>query len=99
MRELLTNYGKIDILWFDFSYENPDPKKILGFAKGIRADENPKPWMQYGGGKGKSEWEAEELISLVRSIAPDVIINNRTDIPQDIFTPEQSQPKGWMRDA
>lgn len=23
VRELLTNYGKIDILWFDFSYNNP----------------------------------------------------------------------------
>ena len=34
--ELLTNYGKIDILWFDFSYP---PYK------------NPPEWMQFGGGK------------------------------------------------
>lgn len=98
VRELLTNYGKIDILWFDFSFPNPDPKKILGFAKEARVDPNPKPWMQFDGGKGKEEWEAEKLISLVRSITPEIIINNRTGIPQDIFTPEQSQPKGWMRD-
>ena len=41
VRELLTGYGKIDILWFDFSYP-ADPEK----------SDAPK-WMQFGGGKGK----------------------------------------------
>lgn len=72
--ELMTNYGKIDIMWFDFSY---------------RPMENPPDWMQFGGGKEKDEWEAEELIRLVRSYNPDIIINNRTRIPQDIICPEQ----------
>ena len=31
--ELLTNYGKIDALWFDFSYPNPDPIALLSFDK------------------------------------------------------------------
>nr|MCR5485085.1 alpha-L-fucosidase [Clostridiales bacterium] len=68
--ELLTNYGKIDILWFDFSFED----------------------------KGKNEWEAEKLISTARSIQPDIIIDNRTGIDQDIYTPEQSEVREWVRD-
>ena len=81
--ELLTNYGKIDILWFDFSYPPL---------------ENPPEWMQFGGGKGKDQWEAEKLIALVRSLAPDIIVNDRTQIPQDLVTPEQNHPELRVRD-
>jgi len=73
--ELLTKYGKIDILWFDFSYPPMD---------------NPPAWMQYGGGKGKDQWEAEKMIALIRSLAPDIILNDRIQIPQDLVTPEQN---------
>ena len=74
VRELLTNYGKIDILWFDFSY-------------GARPD--APEWMWHGGAKGKDEWEAERLIALARELQPGVIINNRTQLEQDLATPEQ----------
>ncbi len=77
--ELLTNYGRIDVLWFDFSYEK-DPK----FPE----------WMR---GKGKDEWEAEELIATARRLQPGIIIDNRTQIEQDIWTPEQYQPQEWPR--
>lgn len=77
--ELLTNYGKIDILWFDFSYEkNP----------------NSPDWMT---GKGKNEWEAEELIKTARSLQPGIIIDNRTELEQDLWTPEQYQMLEWVR--
>ncbi len=100
VEELMTNYGKIDILWFDFTYPNPDPVKILGFDKAHPApDPNKKPWMKGDGGKCKDDWEAEKLISLVRKYQPDIIINNRTGIPQDIFTPEQSTPTSWIKDV
>lgn len=79
--ELLTNYGKIDIIWFDYSYTE---------EKGPEG----KSWLR---GKGKDDWEAEKLIRLVRELQPHIIINNRTDIDQDIWTPEQYQPVGWMR--
>ena len=82
--ELLTNYGKIDILWFDFSY---DPEE---------REEN-RPWMQYGGGKGKNEWEAEALIKTARDLQPEIIIDNRTQLEQDIWTPEQYQPMEWLK--
>ncbi len=79
--ELLTNYGKIDILWFDFSY--PGSKDIL----------NPPKL-----GKGKDDWEAEELIATARRYQPDIIIDNRTGLEQDVWTPEQYQPKEWVTD-
>ena len=81
VRELLTNYGKIDILWFDFSYSG---------AKG----EGDKAWMK---GKGKDDWEAEKLIALARELQPGIIIDNRTEIEQDLWTPEQYQPTQWIR--
>ena len=62
VRELLTNYGKIDILWFDFSYANKEPVEVLPGAKPA------KPWMQHNGWKGKDEWESEKLISLIRKV-------------------------------
>ena len=77
VRELVTNYGKLDIMWFDYSYYPP---------------ENAYPWMQFGGGKSKNEWDAEGLLKMVREHQPGVIINNRTHIEQDFTTPEQSDP-------
>ncbi|MDD3766739.1 MAG: alpha-L-fucosidase [Eubacteriales bacterium] len=80
VEELLTNYGKIDILWFDYSYSQQHPEQ--------------KDWMK---GKGKDDWESEKLIELVRKLQPHIIINNRTEIDQDLWTPEQYQPIEWLR--
>lgn len=79
--ELLTNYGKIDVLWFDFSYSQ---------NKGT----GDKAWQA---GKGKEDWEAEELLALARKLQPHIIIDNRTEIDQDLWTPEQYQPTEWIR--
>ena len=76
--ELLTNYGKIDILWFDFSYPNSEYRGMKG--------------------KGKLDWEAEQLIATARRLQPEIIIDNRTEIEQDLWTPEQYQPTDWIRD-
>jgi alpha-L-fucosidase len=48
------------------------------------------------GGKGKKEWQSEKLIEMVRELAPGILINDRTEIPQDFVTPEQVQPTGWV---
>ncbi|MCM8817390.1 MAG: alpha-L-fucosidase [Candidatus Omnitrophica bacterium] len=73
VRELLTNYGKIDIIWFDFSYP-PRPNA-------------PADWV----GKGRQDWDSENLVKLVRSLQPHIIMNNRLDLPDqwDFLTPEQ----------
>ena len=68
-RELLTEFGTVDILWYDFSY----------------------------GGKGKEQWRSEELIQMIRGLQPDIILNDRLQIDQDIKTPEQYQPRGWVQ--
>jgi len=79
--ELLTRYGDIDILWFDFSY-------------GKNQGAGDKAWMK---GKSKDDWEAEALIATARAIRPGIIIDNRTDLEQDLWTPEQWQPLEWVR--
>jgi len=76
--ELLTNYGKIDILWFDYSYG------------GTPGGKWPK-------GKGKEDWESEKLLAVARELQPNIIIDNRTDIEQDLWTPEQFQPAEWLK--
>ncbi len=75
-RELLTKYGKIDILWYDFSYPKPD-----------------------GLGKGKADWQSEKLYKLIRKLQPNIILDDRLDLPGgwDVKTPEQYQPREWMR--
>lgn len=79
--ELLTNYGKIDILWFDFSYA-----EMRG--------EGERSWQV---GKGKEDWESEKLLATARSLQPNIIIDNRADVDQDLWTPEQFQPENWWR--
>lgn len=74
-RELLTNYGSIDILWYDFS---------------VAANER-------FAGKGRETWRSEELIKLVRSLQPKIILNDRLQIDQDVKTPEQYQPREWVK--
>ncbi len=49
VRELVTNYGKIDIMWFDFAYDDMKGEK----------------------------WRATELINMIRSYQPDILIDNR----------------------
>ncbi|MBR4125908.1 MAG: alpha-L-fucosidase [Victivallales bacterium] len=73
-RELMTEFGKVDILWYDFSVSP--------------SDRFP--------GKGKDVWHSEELLKLIRSYQPDILINDRLQIDQDIKTPEQYQPRTWL---
>ncbi len=79
VRELLTNYGPIDIIWYDFSYGGREHRGLPG--------------------KGRADWESEQLLELTRELQPNIIINNRLDLPReqaDIHTPEQVQPREWV---
>jgi alpha-L-fucosidase len=79
VRELLTGYGKIDVIWFDFSYPDRTYRNLPG--------------------KGRQDWQSEELLALVRQLQPDIIVNNRLDLIgqpgylPDITTPEQYTPR------
>ena len=74
--ELLTNYGQIDVMWFDFTYNRATGKKA-------------------------EDWEAEELLALVRKLAPNILIDDRLGLPGsgDFKSPEQYVPRDGMRDA
>lgn len=87
VREICTNYGKIDVLWFDFSYD-----ELRGEA-----------------------WKGTELIDMVRSLQPDVIIDNRLEVSGegygslatgnpapyhgDFVSPEQMIPPNGIQDV
>ena len=58
--ELLTNYGKIDILWYDVA----------------------QPMETHEG------WNSLAMNQMVRSLQPDIIINNRSLLEEDFQTPE-----------
>ena len=75
VEELMTQFGKIDIIWFDFTVRPAD-----GFP-----------------GKGKEIWQSEKLLKMIRSYQPDIIINDRLEIDQDVKTPEQFQPREWFK--
>jgi alpha-L-fucosidase len=76
VRELLTNYGKIDILWLDFSYPQRD-------------------W-DWSRGKGREDWQSEKLVAMIRELQPEILLNNRADVPGDFYTPEQVVPRSWV---
>lgn len=77
-RELLTRFGKIDIMWFDFSYAHFPP------YDGMK-------------GKGKEDWQSEPLLAMVRALQPGIVVNDRMELAGDVRTPEEYQPRGWMR--
>jgi alpha-L-fucosidase len=89
IRELLTNYGKIDILWYDGGGDD-----WLGLG-GIEWDEQnwwhsrdhafpqKKPY------SGRPLWEPQKLTAMVRELQPDIVINNRGGWEGDFITPER----------
>jgi alpha-L-fucosidase len=59
------------------------------------------PGRDYKGlpGKGRDDWESEKLLEMIRELKPNIILNNRLDLPvaADIYTPEQYQPREWVK--
>jgi alpha-L-fucosidase len=95
VRELLTNYGKIDILWFDGGGDD-----WLGFgglefggAKGPGWHSRDAKWPQKEHFKGKPLWESEKLYDMIRKLQPKIVMNDRAgslglDWEGDFHTPE-----------
>lgn len=57
IKELCTEYGKLDLMWFDFSYDD-----LRGEA-----------------------WKATELVKMIRTYQPDVIMDNRLEVSGEGF--------------
>lgn len=75
VRELLSNFGTIDLMFFDFSIPGED-------------------------GKGRDDWQSRKLLDMVRSLQPDILVNDRLDLRDeqdgwDYLTPEQHMPSSW----
>lgn len=58
VRELMTQYGPVDLLWFDGNYLGPVVMR------------------------------SAELVAMVRSLQPQIVINDRSGLPEDYATPE-----------
>ena len=81
-RELLTEFGRVDIMWYDFSYPRRDEQG------------KPQPWL----GKGREDWQSEKLLKMTRELQPHILVNDRLDLIDveggwDYRTPEQYVPK------
>ncbi|MEO5900621.1 MAG: alpha-L-fucosidase [Ilumatobacteraceae bacterium] len=63
LRELMTGYGQIDVIWFDGEWERP------------------VAW-----------WRTDEIERVVRTMQPQIMINNRLPGRGDFDTPEQFVP-------
>jgi alpha-L-fucosidase len=79
VREILTQYGQIDILWYDGGWVAHGKAGIDDLA---------------------TFWRSHELNAMVRELQPNILINNRSGIDEDLDTPEQhvtaSKPgRGW----
>jgi len=61
VRELMSNYGEIDILWYDVSWPLTSPEA----------------------------WESAKMNRMVRKLQPHILINNRSQLPEDFGTPEE----------
>ncbi|MBG0858996.1 MAG: alpha-L-fucosidase [Bacteroidales bacterium] len=75
VRELLSNYGQISIIWFDFSFPGKN-------------------------GKGRDDWDSENLLKLARTLQPGIIVDDRLDLRDvqggwDFTTPEQVKVARW----
>jgi len=82
MKELLSNYGKIDILWFDGG--ETDWLSFSGEWNGSKWEKRPsaKPY------HGRFSWRHDEMYSVLRRLQPDVLINGRADMPEDFRSRE-----------
>ena len=75
VRELLTNYGEISVMWFDFSFPGKN-------------------------GKDHNDWGSEDLLKMVRTLQPGIIIDDRLDLKDqdggwDFESPEQYKVEKW----
>ncbi|HIE43432.1 MAG TPA: alpha-L-fucosidase [Candidatus Omnitrophica bacterium] len=76
VRELMTNYGKIDYLFYDGEW--------------IPMVEHNRTLIEQGESLYIADlWRSRELNAMVRELQPEIIINNRSGLLEDVDTPEQ----------
>jgi alpha-L-fucosidase len=73
LRELCSHYGRVDIIWFD----------------GLQVGQMPGQATTGNLPEYARVWDSENLFKMIRSLQPNVIINNRGGLDADYDTPEQ----------
>lgn len=87
VRELLSKYGKIDILWYDGGSDY-----WLGHGMNIHNLKNPVSENYRENPQIPDFWEADKLDKMARGLQPGIVINNRAGTSAkrygDFLTPE-----------
>lgn len=88
MKVLLSNYGKLDVLWFDGGNDG-----WLSFG----GEWHRAKWRKREKGRPRKDdfsWRSKEVYAELRRLQPDVVINNRIDAPSDFHTRENWEDIG-----
>lgn len=73
LKELCTNYGEVDVIWFD----------------GILVFYTPQTGVDFYGSEQEKTWDTGNVFKMLRTLQPGILINNRCGVPADFDTPEQ----------
>jgi hypothetical protein len=86
MKALLSNYGKIDVLWFDGGEAD-----WLGFGGDWSGAEAGANWVKRPAGKhykGGFDWGHQQVYEMLRRQQPDILVNGRADMREDFHSRE-----------
>jgi alpha-L-fucosidase len=86
VEKLMSNYGKIDVLWWDGGETDwlnfgADWKDAGSFPKWVA-----RPYGQHY--KGGFSWRHEQMYPKIRRLQPQVLMNGRADMPEDFHSRE-----------
>lgn len=89
VRELCSNYGKIDILWYDnITGQSNGTNQVMineNFREAISIDKQQLKRLLTA-----EDYKSAELNAMVRSLQPEILINDRSLLPEDFYTAEQN---------
>ena len=92
VKELLSNYGPIDVLWFDGG--ETDWLSFGGDWSGAKWQKRPANQHYHGG----FSWQHDRVYATLRRLQPQVIINGRADMPEDFHSREGDRALGNFDD-
>jgi alpha-L-fucosidase len=84
LSQLASNYGQIDLLWFDGG--GVDWMGFNGVSFGGGAGWHARPADKHY--TGSFSWQDDQAIGNLRKLQPGIILNNRTDAPADFESRE-----------
>jgi len=97
VERLMSNYGKIDVLWFDGGEAD-----WLNFGGDWDGAEWGVGWKKRDHGKhykGGFSWGSEQVYAKMRRLQPQVLVNGRADMPEDFHSREGDGALGDYDDS